>query len=63
MIEYQILQIDKIRIVWQTVRRIINEIMGVKGLIISVMLNVWQFVKLQNWVGFAEVKLLNQPSL
>ena len=31
MIQYQILQIDII-IVWQTVRRITNEILGVKGL-------------------------------
>ena len=32
MIQYQILQIDIIRIVWQTVGRITNEILGVKGL-------------------------------
>ena len=32
MIQYQILQIDIIRIAWQTVRRITNEILGVKGL-------------------------------
>ena len=32
MIQYQILQIDIIRIVWQTVRRITDEILGVKGL-------------------------------
>ena len=32
MIQYQILQIDTIRIEWQTVRRIVNEILGVKGL-------------------------------
>ena len=32
MIQYQILQIDIIRIAWQTVRRITNEIMGIKGL-------------------------------
>ena len=30
--QYQILQIDIIRIVWQTVKRITNEIVGVKGL-------------------------------
>ena len=29
--QYQILQIDIIRIVWQTVKRITNEILGVKG--------------------------------
>ena len=28
---YQILQTNIIRIVWQTVRRITNEILGVKG--------------------------------
>ena len=32
MIQYQILQIDIIRIARQTVRRITNEILGVKGL-------------------------------
>ena len=32
MIQYQSLQIDIIRIVWQTVRRITDEILGVKGL-------------------------------
>ena len=32
MIKYEILQIDIIRIVCQTVRRITNEILGVKGL-------------------------------
>ena len=32
MIRYQILQTYTMRIVWQTVRRIINEILGVKGL-------------------------------
>ena len=32
MIQYQILQIYIIRIIWQTVRRITNEILGVKGL-------------------------------
>ena len=32
MIQYQILQIDIIRIAWQTVRRITNEILGIKGL-------------------------------
>ena len=32
MIQYQILQIDIIRTVWQTVGRITNEILGVKGL-------------------------------
>ena len=32
MIQYQILQIDIIRIVWQKVWRITNEILGVKEL-------------------------------
>ena len=32
MIQYQILQIDIIRIVWKTVRRITNENLGVQGL-------------------------------
>ena len=32
MIQYQILQTDIIRIVWQTVRRITDETLGVKGL-------------------------------
>ena len=32
MIQYQILQIDIIIIVWQTIRRITYEILGVKGL-------------------------------
>ena len=32
LIQYQFLQIDIITIVWQTVRRITNEILGVKGL-------------------------------
>ena len=33
MIQYQILQINITRIVWQTGRRITDEIIGVKGLI------------------------------
>ena len=33
LIQYQILQTDITRTVWQTVRRITNEILGVKGLI------------------------------
>ena len=32
LIQYQILQTDIISILWQTVRRIANEILGVKGL-------------------------------
>ena len=32
MIQWQILQTNIMRIVWQTVRRITNEILGVKGL-------------------------------
>ena len=32
LIQYQILQTNIIRTVWQTVRRITNEILGVKGL-------------------------------
>ena len=32
LIRYQILQTNIMRIVWQTVRRITNEILGVKGL-------------------------------
>ena len=32
MIQYQILQIDIIRITWQTARIITNEILGIKGL-------------------------------
>ena len=31
LIKHQILQIDTDSIVWQTVRRIINEILGAKG--------------------------------
>ena len=31
LMQYQILQTNIIRIVWQTVRRIIREILGVKG--------------------------------
>ena len=33
LIQYQILQTDITRTVWETVRRITNEIFGVKGLI------------------------------
>ena len=33
MIQYQILRTNTIRIVWQIVRRVTNEILGVKGLI------------------------------
>ena len=33
--QYQILQTNMMRIIWQTVRRIINEILGVEGLNIS----------------------------
>ena len=32
LIQYQILQTDIIRILWQTVRRITDKILGVKGL-------------------------------
>ena len=32
MIQYQILQTNITRTIWQTVRRITNEILGVKGL-------------------------------
>ena len=32
LIRYQILQTNIMRIVWQTVRRITNEILGVQGL-------------------------------
>ena len=31
LIQYQILQTNMIRMVWQTVRRITEEILGVKG--------------------------------
>ena len=34
MIQYQILQTDITRTVWEIVRRITNEILGVKGLIV-----------------------------
>ena len=33
--QYQILQTYMMRIIWQTVRRITNEILGVEGLNIS----------------------------
>ena len=33
--QYQILQTNIVRIMWQTVRRITNEILGVEGLNIS----------------------------
>ena len=36
LIQYQILQIDIITVVWQTVRRITYEILGVKGLILVI---------------------------
>ena len=32
LIQYQILQTNIMRIIWQTVRRITNEILGVEGL-------------------------------
>ena len=32
LIQYQILQTNITRIVWQTIRRITNEILGIKGL-------------------------------
>ena len=35
LIQYQILQTNITRTVWQTVRRITNKILGVKGLTIS----------------------------
>ena len=35
MIQYQILQTNIMIITWQTVRRITNEILGVKGLLYS----------------------------
>ena len=34
LIQYQILQTNNTRTVWQTVKRITNEILGVKGLTI-----------------------------
>ena len=36
MIQYQILKTNITRTIWQTVRRIINEILGVKGLRVKV---------------------------
>ena len=33
LIQYQILQTNTLRIIWLTVRRITNEIFGVKGLL------------------------------
>ena len=35
MIQYQILQTNITRTVWETVRRITNEILGVKGLMVD----------------------------
>ena len=40
LIKYQILQTNSMRTVWQTVRRITNEILGVKGLSIERKLNL-----------------------
>ena len=37
LIQYQILQNNNKRIIWQTVRRIANEILGVKGLVVVLM--------------------------
>ena len=37
LIQYQILQIEMIRILWQTLGRTTNEILGVKGL------RLWEF--------------------
>ena len=35
LIQYQILQIEIMNILWQTIGRITNEILGVKGIILS----------------------------
>ena len=35
LIQYQILQIEIMNILWQTIGRITNEILGVKGFILS----------------------------
>lgn len=39
MTQDQILSADIIRVVWQAVRRIMNEILGVKGL--TVLIQLW----------------------
>ena len=53
LIQYQILQTNNTRTVWQTVRRITNEILGVKGLTIlfqefffRLPLEMWGFMSL-----------------
>ena len=43
MIQYQILQTNITRTVWQTVRRITNEILGVKELKIENQMCLWGF--------------------
>lgn len=43
MTQDQILSADIIRIVWQAVRRIMNEILGVKGLTVLIQLMVINF--------------------
>ena len=44
MIKYEIIQTNNTRTVWQTVRRITNEILGVKGLKINIKLRIKQCV-------------------
>ena len=50
LIQYQILQIDIITIVWQTVRRITNEILGVTGLRVL----RWT-TEIRSWLCYREI--------
>ena len=49
MIQYQTLQIDILRIVCHTVKRITNEILGVKGLNISIPYRLIKKMGNQTW--------------
>ena len=53
MIQYQILQTNITRAVWQTVRRITDEILGVKGLALA----GWV-----TWLDYRLIKSINNKS-
>ena len=53
MIQYRILQMNTTRTVWQTVRRITDEILGVKGLALA----GWV-----TWLDYRLIKSINNKS-
>ena len=57
LIQYQILWIDIIRIAWRTVRRITNEILGIKGLSAHALISTFSQISTQ--FNVKQLPLLN----